>query len=600
MFQHSTYPKAWALGIISPIHKKGSPYISDNYRGITVTNTLSKVFGIIMNTRLKAFCEQHSIINDRQSSHKDGTRTVDNVLIIKSLFEKYCMKGKTKLYASFIDFRKAFDSIWHEGLFLKLLQHQIGGPFYDLLKKMYSMNKSLVKINRTFTTEFPIASGVRQGDILSPLLFNIFINDIIGEFQGSLSQAPKLINQEVGGLLYADDLVILSTTQEGLQHSINKLDQYCRKWKLHVNLTKSKLMCLSKSRKMHQFEAKYGDIKLEQVQSYPYLGVELMWNGSMKRAEELMTMKAQKAMFKLRSLLQGSNIRPSTSLQLFDQLIKPICLYGSEIWAIDTIKYTSSDALAKSLESLASEKLNISFSKCTLGVHRKAQNTAVRGELGRLPLGIDAVANAILYYTHIENDSTNPLLREAWEMNRFKVKECWSHKLDHFITYIKNTNNYNGLEINRRNIKSTLKAIYEEHWLTKMSTENKMRTYRQLKTNFRYEQYLDIVNSQHRKSLTRLRISAHNLAIERGRYTRPPTILEERTCPTCPQYIQDEFHFLMKCQQHTNARNDLLNRITELCPMLKYVTPYTQFLFMLTSEGDIIKEVSQFIHKCLP
>ena len=185
-------------------------------------------------------------------------------------------------------------------------------------------------------------------------------------------------------------------------------------------------------------------------------------------------------------------------------------------------------------------------------------------------------------------------------MNTLKIKESWASKIDHFIQYIKNTNGFYGTDINRRNIKSSLKAMYVEHWLAKMATESKMRTYRQLKTNFKYEQYLDLVNSQHRKSLTRFRISAHNLAIERGRYTRPPTIVEERTCPSCPQHVQDEYHFLMNCQQHTNARHDLMNKLADICPRFRHVTPYTQFLFMLTSEGDIIREVSQFIHKLLP
>ena len=173
ILQTGQYPIMWTQGAISPVHKKGSVDIPDNYRGITVTSSMCMLFGIMMNNRLTSFCSKHAIIDERQCSHKKGARTTDNVLIIKSLFEKYCEKDKGHLYTCFIDFKKAFDSIWHEGLFLKLLRHEIGGPFYKPLKSMYKKNSEVVKLNGTLTQEFPVKSVVRQGDIQSPLLFNI-------------------------------------------------------------------------------------------------------------------------------------------------------------------------------------------------------------------------------------------------------------------------------------------------------------------------------------------------------------------------------------------------------------------------------------------
>ena len=211
---------------MSPIHKKGSTQVPDKYRGITITSSMSKVFSTMMNKRLISFCEKHNIIDERQCSHKKGSRTSDNVFIIKSLYEKYCLKRKEKLHVAFIDFRKAFDLVWHQALYLKLLRHDIGGPFYKTLKNMYTNNSSVVKINGLITEEFSIKSGVRQGDILSPLLFNIFINDITKEFQSDECSPPSLVDQSVGSLLYTDDLVIMSTTTEGLQNSLTKLFTY--------------------------------------------------------------------------------------------------------------------------------------------------------------------------------------------------------------------------------------------------------------------------------------------------------------------------------------------------------------------------------------
>ena len=96
---------------------------------------------------------------------------------------------------------------------------------------MCKKNSAVVKLNGTLTQEFPVKSGVCQGDILSPLLFNIFINDIISEFHAEECHPPTLIDKKVGCLLYADDLVIMSTSEEGLQHSLNRLTSYCFKVK---------------------------------------------------------------------------------------------------------------------------------------------------------------------------------------------------------------------------------------------------------------------------------------------------------------------------------------------------------------------------------
>ena len=107
---------------------------------------------------------------------------------------------------------------------------------------MYANGTSAVKIDGSLTDEFKIQAGVKQGDNLSPLLFNLFINDIIDQFNTTDCSPPSLIESKVGSLLYADDLVIMSTSIEGLQISMQKLHNYCTKWKLNVNMPKTKVM----------------------------------------------------------------------------------------------------------------------------------------------------------------------------------------------------------------------------------------------------------------------------------------------------------------------------------------------------------------------
>ena len=208
---------------------------------------------------------------------------------------------------------------------------------------MYSKITSHVKLNNMLTEDFMIKSGVRQGDVLSPLLFNIYINDIINTFNTIDSSPPKLIDKDIGCLLYADDLAIISTSSTGLQNSLNKLDNYCSEWKLNVNMSKTKTMCLKTSSKEEDFNIQFKNRTLDKVSTYTYLGMDITSNFSLKTMEKSITDKAKKAMFKLKGLIYNSNLKPKICLKLFDQLITPICLYGSEILGINRINTTNTN-----------------------------------------------------------------------------------------------------------------------------------------------------------------------------------------------------------------------------------------------------------------
>ena len=480
---------------------------------------------------------------------------------------------------------------------LNYYEKNIGGPFYNIIRDIYRRNCSSLKVNGHISESFEVHSGVRQGDVMSPLLFNIFINDIIDEFQSQECDPPVLDEEIVGCLLYADDLVILSTSPQGLQKSLDKLMNYCNKWRLQVNLKKSKTMCMQKCGRQPMLRIKYNSLQLEQVKTYSYLGIDISSNGSYKQAEITLSEKARKAMFKLKSLLYGTNIKPNTCLQLFDQLIKPICLYGSEIWGIDRLKTQDTSTFNESLEKYTSEKLNLSFAKFSLGVHKKAQSSAVRGELGRYPLGLDITSNIISFYSHIYSKKANPLL--TYVAKSSKYSKSWIYKCEQLLDSLQITNTPETIK--RKTTMQLLKNSYKHFWCSKINTESKMRTFNTFKTTFSYEEYLNIGNVEHRKSMTRFRISAHNLAIERGRYTKPhPTPVHERVCPHCPLNIEDEIHFLTQCQKLNQQRQNMYAEIKKLCINFDLLSDEEKFLFLMISEGEISEIVARFLSKYLP
>ena len=170
------YPTVWQLSTLTPIYKKGDKTDPNNYRGIAVSTSLSKLLSLILNNRLSAFLKENNIIPENQIGFQKGHRTTDHIFAIKTIIDKYLWKLNQRVYACFVDFKKAFDTIWRKGLIFKMLSNGIGGNFLNLIISMYSQVKYCIKCaNGGLTDEFSTERGLKQGGILSPNLFNIYI-----------------------------------------------------------------------------------------------------------------------------------------------------------------------------------------------------------------------------------------------------------------------------------------------------------------------------------------------------------------------------------------------------------------------------------------
>ena len=190
-----------------------------------VSSCLGKLFCSILNQRLMEHVNSLDILHNSQIGFLPNNRTADHVLTLRTLIDKYVHCHQEKVYACFVDFRKAFDSVWHDGLLYKLLEINVGGNFYDLIKSLYYNSTGSVRIRD-----------------LSPLLSNLYINDLPYSFENILSDPFVLPNgTKLSSLLYADDLIILSRSKAGLQNCLNALAQYCRSWMLNINPKKPRL-----------------------------------------------------------------------------------------------------------------------------------------------------------------------------------------------------------------------------------------------------------------------------------------------------------------------------------------------------------------------
>ena len=161
---------------ITSLHKAGEVGNPDNYRGITLNSCISKLFTRLLHNRLTKVIENKNLKHN-QIDFRKGFRTADHIFPVKTLMGKYLSQNK-KLYLCFVDFKKAYDTVWRIGLLSKLQSYRISNRFINLLYSMYSKTKSSVQLQNGLTETFPSTIGLKRECNLSPVLFNLFVNDI--------------------------------------------------------------------------------------------------------------------------------------------------------------------------------------------------------------------------------------------------------------------------------------------------------------------------------------------------------------------------------------------------------------------------------------
>ena len=194
---------------------------------------------------MKKRANEYDIISDAQFGFKSNFSTTDAIFILNSLIENQLNK-KGSLFCCFIDLQKCFDSTYRGDLWYKLIDQGLDSKLFKVIRSIYDEIKLCVKHSHCFSKIFECKAGLLQGEILSPIMFSLFVNDIESCLQQNSTQGYEIDDLTLFLLLFADDSVLLSETAEGLQNLINNVEKYCKKWNLTVNVNRQKLLFLKK------------------------------------------------------------------------------------------------------------------------------------------------------------------------------------------------------------------------------------------------------------------------------------------------------------------------------------------------------------------
>ncbi len=413
-FLEEGFPKALSTGMVHALFKGGDASKFDNSMGITIGPIVTKLFAMILEKRLNKWVEQHGLCAKGQAGFRKDYRTTDQLFILRTLIEQSKPKKKP-LYYCFVDFKKAFDIVPREMLWHVLASLGVKGRFLQCLQAMYA--KDTVRINHPsegVTSSFRCQQGVKQGCPLNPLLFGLYLDALEGHLDGRECDAPTLANVHVWLLLFADDLVLISESEVGLQQQLDTLQQFCNERGLIVNVAKTKAMVFNSVDPCQEFVFK-GDT-IERVQTFKYLGILLETTPNLDNALEHLATTSRCSLFALNCHCAELRIMDvKLCYNLFNTLVRSTTSYACEVW-VDS----------KKIEAI--EVVYRGFLKSLLGVQKTTSTSIVLAEFGKFPFEHFAWGQALLYYNHVSMTIKNRILGKTWEAQLSMLatgKKCW-------------------------------------------------------------------------------------------------------------------------------------------------------------------------------
>ena len=438
---------------------------------------------------------------------------------------------------------------------------------------MYSKIDYRIKLSSGYSDNISSNLGLKQGCPLSPMLFNLYIDDIKDAFDESCYPI-HFQDDFLNHFLYADDLVLISQSREGLQKCLNKVHDFASDKNLTINIKKSKCVVFNQTGRLEKYIFTVNGRPLETVDSFCYLGFNVKCSGIVKHAMNVLNDKAKKALRPLMNAIVRFKIPAKTSIRLFHTYISPILLYNVENWSILSDKKIQNFNATSLYENISTSKIDLvhrKLLKFILGVTKSCPNLAIYGETGETPLSFKGFRLTLNFWHRITNLPDTALVKKAL-LENISLRTNWIRTVEKLINHFKLADTIGNQESFKRANKRKINIAYHEFWKNEITNPDheRLQFYKECKKKFDFEDYLNLEDFEKRKTIAKFRCSNHNLQIEKGRHCHPKVDRNERRCKQCvDRNVETEAHFLLECSKY-----DLLKQkynLTDLTSIQQYM-----------------------------
>ena len=320
---------------IVPIPKKGDLRDCSNYRTISLIGHPSKVLLKVILNRLSPQVEE--VLTEEQAGFRKRRSTVEQIFNVRILCEKYRDHGKS-VFHSFVDFNKAFDRVWQQALWLTMKKHNIEPNLIRMVESLYANTSCSVMFDGNIGHWFRTTVGLRQGCLLSPCLFNLFLEQIMTKalenHEGSISVGGRTISN----LRFADDIDLLAGSTKELEDLTKNLDKASLAHGMEISGEKTKVLVNpgNKEDSTVDMDICVGDTRLEQVRYFKYLGAHLTEDCTSTHEVKKRLAIATQKLAKMKKIWRCKIITFKVKVNLLRAVITTTALYGCESWTLSS------------------------------------------------------------------------------------------------------------------------------------------------------------------------------------------------------------------------------------------------------------------------
>lgn len=319
-------PADWNLAYISSIYKKGNKKVCGNYRGISVTSSMGRLYGRILKKRIESKYEDL----EEQSGFRAGRSCLDNIFTLQQIIEKRKARNQPT-HLVFIDLEKAYDAVPLTKLFDVLTKIGLSKTYIRAIRNIYKNPESVVKVGNKISKPFKVTKGLKQGCCMSPTLFKIYIQEALENWRKKCSGMGIDIGDKcLTTLFFADDQVVIANCEEDIDYMLRKLIEEYEKWGMNMNRGKTEYLRIGEEQEDPDLQLR----ELKKCEEYKYLGSMISSEGTSNDDIRYRVQQGQKCVRIFNSLLWSNHIKINTKMTIYRAIVEPILTYGSECWQL--------------------------------------------------------------------------------------------------------------------------------------------------------------------------------------------------------------------------------------------------------------------------
>ena len=339
---------------------------------------VGKVYGRVLNNRIRDKTE--TVIAEVQGGFRRGRGCTDQIFIVRQICEKYLGMGKD-VYFAFLDLEKAYDRVDRDAMCNVLRFYGTDGRLLLGVKSLYVGSKACVRVGNEVSEWFPVRVGLRQGCVMSPWLFNlyIYIDGVVREVNARvLGRGLKLVDGndnewELNQLLFADDTVVVADSERKLCQLVTEFGRVCERRKLRVNVGKSKVMMCTRNEDGASQNAMLNGEALEEVDQIKYLGSVIAANGGVEADVRHRVNEGCKVFGAMKGVMKNRGLGMNVKKVLHEKVVVSAVMHGSESWGMKVSE---------------GRKLNVFEMKCLRSMTGVSWLHRVRNEIVRARIGV--------------------------------------------------------------------------------------------------------------------------------------------------------------------------------------------------------------------